>query len=121
MINLIRKFSAFAVTGTFSVILAACYGTPMDMQSQKRITVFDPENQPIEGLELSLKLRGETKSVSKSDTNGDIYLHLTPGDTVSNFEITISDIDGEANGGEFATKILQLNEQRELQVTLERK
>ncbi|HAN79050.1 MAG TPA: hypothetical protein DCQ31_15410 [Bacteroidales bacterium] len=121
MIHIIRKYSAFVLSGTFSVILAACYGTPMDMQSQKRITVFDPENKPIEGLALTLKLHGETQFESKSDSNGDIYLNLNSDDSVSSYDVLIADIDGEANGGEFIPKELKLNEQRELQVTLERK
>ena len=106
---LTRLFALFGM----SLTCVACYGTPYmgyDPDFVVSGRVVDEEGQPIKDISAEMNV------VTRTDADGVFYLQ---GDTP---QITFRDTDGEANGGEFETRTINLTTSRDLgDITLERK
>ena len=94
---LTRLFALFGITLT----CVACYGTPYEefkpyFGASGR--VVDTEGEPIPGIEASV---GTNKVLTKAD--GHFYV-----DSYTYDKLTLIDIDGEENGGEFESKHIEL-------------
>jgi hypothetical protein len=100
----LKKTFFYLVTGTFTMILSSCYGggiaTPLD---QTTLKMQDSKGDSITGLECDLYTSGSTNIISEqfSDTNGTVVLNLSS--AISDYYVTISDVDGTSNFGEFQT------------------
>ena len=110
---LTKLFALFGMTLT----CVACYGTPYDeyrpyFRASGR--VVDEAGNPIPGIEASLGANH-----AQSNDNGRFYVENLDYDL-----LTLTDIDGEENGGEFESKEIELRYQGQNDrgvVTLERK
>lgn len=78
------------------------YGTPyIDYNVRGKVT--DKEGNPIKGIEVNDKANKIT-----STTGGDGSYELSGEEWSRNVTLTFTDIDGPENGGEFATKIIDI-------------
>ena len=94
---LTRLFALFGITLT----CVACYGTPYEefrpyFGASGR--VVDEEGEPILGIEASV---GNNKVLTKAD--GHFYV-----ESFDYSKLTLIDIDGEENGGDFERKDIEL-------------
>ncbi len=106
-----KKILYFLVTGSTSVFIAACYGMPVGFGSLGTWTIRteDGENQPIEGLEVTvLQFVGNSPTADtldrrETDSTGTALFNLTTYDQDASHihQALIRDIDGDANGGTF--------------------
>lgn len=95
---LTRLFALFGMTLT----CVACYGTPYDEYHPEWSVsgrVVDISDGPIEGIKVSSRGHFTT-----SESDGRFWLHGNGN------EIYFEDVDGEANGGEFESHMIDLNE-----------
>lgn len=96
-------FRLFALCG-MTLTCVACYGTGYDEYHAEfgaSGRVVDPENNPIEGIEVSFS----NKRVRTTE-DGRFYIHARD---INANTLILSDVDGEANGGEFADKYITLH------------
>ena len=108
MLKFIKRYLAFIITGSFSFILAACYGAPMEIGRYSTIVASDGDGNPIEGLKVTLTLDGENKNSQYTNIDGVVDLeNLFLNDSI-NYIVKLDDIDGEKNGV-FQTKELPLD------------
>ena len=94
---LTRIFALFGITLT----CVACYGTPYEefrpyFGASGR--VVDTEGEPIPGIEASV---GNNKVLTKAD--GHFYV-----ESFDYSKLTLIDIDGEENGGDFERRDIEL-------------
>jgi len=109
MILKFKKQITLLFAGSFSMVLAACYGMPVDMEYQKKIRTVNERNEAIPGLQVQLTNNGERIFEDITDENGDIYYSdLKEEGTDNNYKVIINDIDGEENGGFFETKVIDI-------------
>lgn len=104
-------------TGTITLFLAACYGV---MMQWKRITVRSPENTAIQGIRVTLA-DGATRlgrALTDEAGNADFDPALGGADAT---KAVVEDVDGTANGGEFATREIALDGDTVYTVVLTRK
>ena len=95
---LVRLFALFGMTLT----CVACYGvmyTEFNPEFGASGRVVDDAGAPIEGIEA--RCGG---SVTTTDANGRFYVRS------KSPYIVLTDVDGEANGGEFEEKTVTFNE-----------
>ena len=107
MLQFIRKASALIVTGTVSIVLAACYGTPMGIEGYKRVLVTNEDNEPIEGLELKL-MKDSTLETVMTNSGGESEFYGVYESETEDYSVEITDIDGEENGGLFDKKMVDI-------------
>ncbi len=118
-----RKFSLLALLLSFlglgggcEVIEPVMYGSPYANYSVKG-TVTDENGNPIKDLEVRLygvtTYEGKEYSIPnhlepvKTDQQGTYYLEMSYGSYYDKLQINVKDIDGAANGGEFASDSLR--------------
>ncbi len=103
MSNFITKNLKWIFTSSFAFVLAACYGTPVEMQKDVSILTVNEKNEPIPGLKVTLSNNGSIVSSEITNSSGELfYSSLNEGGT-NNFKIVIEDTDGEQNLGKFKT------------------
>ena len=119
MLQFIRKASALIITGTVSMVLAACYGTPMDIEGYKWVQVTNEDNEPIEGLELKL-MKDSTLETVKTNADGVSEFYGVYESETEDYSIEITDIDGEENGGLFENKTVDITQATDYSVKLKK-
>jgi len=88
------------ITGSFSLLIVACYGAPIDYSGRDiDVRAKDKNNQGIEGLELSAYLGGTLKQKTTTDSNGIAVITNT---TNSQYTLITKDVDGTNNGGPYS-------------------
>ena len=120
MKNFIKKPLNYLLTGSFSIVFAACYGAPMDLENPKIIKATDSNANPIPGLKVSLFENQLTIDEGFTNEEGYIEFYVAQKDQY-NYKATIEDIDGEDNGGEFLSKDVNVTENSFVEVVLEKK
>jgi hypothetical protein len=108
-IKILKYFVAFLAVGTTSLILAACYGVPVNLKYIQATARDKANDLPIEGLRLEL-IRSDGNVVQEIWTNSE-------GRAVVNLDTTLLkdpesaplairaiDEDGTDNGGPYAEK-----------------
>ncbi len=106
-----KKLLAFLATGSMSVILAACYGVPIEDSHYKQISTFDNAGVPIPGLSVSEYNANGLVSTHTTSSNGYVALD---GYVINQSYVKIEDTDGDANGGDFQTKEVQLLSEQDI-------
>ena len=118
-----RKFCFFALLlsilglgGGCEVIEPVMYGSPYAHYSVKG-TVTDEKGSPIKDLEVRLygvtTYEGQEYAIPnhlepvKTDQQGTYHLEMSYGSYYDKLQINVEDIDGAANGGEFASDSLR--------------
>jgi len=93
----IKKIFTFLITGSFTLILAACYGAPVEYGYTKTIKGTDENDKPIEGLKLTLLKNDEIVESKISDNTGTVDFFDVKNNSYS-YKVKIEDIDNEQNG-----------------------
>ena len=120
MKNFIKKPLNYLLTGSFSVVFACCYGTPMDLENPKLIKATDDTNQPIQGLKVTVYENMLYINEGYTDQEGSIEFYIAQKDKYY-YKATIEDVDGEENGGEFINKDVNITDDSFVEVVLEKK
>jgi len=108
-VRIVCKMLLFVVTGTGTLVIAACYGVPVGIDNiVVWLRVHNSAGTPIEGLEVSLDCDGSTYE-QLTDASGDVEIYVPEYTDLGACVATITDIDGADNGGDFATQTVQLN------------
>jgi hypothetical protein len=108
MNHFFQKNLKWLFTGSFTMVLAACYGMPVDMQTNYDVLATDTLNQAIPGLKMTLFNNGNQVSEDISDTDGKVYYSRLKEDAANNYTVKIEDIDGTENGGSFAASEIDI-------------
>ena len=67
MLSIFKKPLAYILTGSFSFILAACYGAPVDY-TYKAVKTIDKTGNPLSNLKVELRNNGVTEENQESNT-----------------------------------------------------
>ena len=95
----IKKLFVFLTTGTMAVVLAACYGVPVDDMYQSLITAKDSSGEPINGLKVTLVTTANDSIPEFTNENGEAIIRYFQDEEAS--KLIVEDVDGADNGGEF--------------------
>ncbi|HAP44062.1 MAG: hypothetical protein A2087_09380 [Spirochaetes bacterium GWD1_61_31] len=99
----IKKALFFLALGSLSLILAACYGPPIDVRAtwlgRRIVRLLDGSNRPIAGLVVESV--DQARHLGQTDANGEILLDTELNMPVDGTFLAL-DVDGPANGGDFA-------------------
>lgn len=111
MILKFKKQIALLFAGSLSMVMAACYGMPVDMQYHKTVKTVNDLNEAIPGLQVQLTNNGERILEDVTDEYGDVnYSDLIETETENDYKVIINDIDGEENGGLYETQVIDLDD-----------
>jgi len=118
-----RKFSdtlKYLLTGSFSVVFAACYGTPVSLETPKVIKASDKNSEPIKGLKVTVYENSSNIGNGFTDDEGIFEIPIEQIDK-NTYKVSIEDIDGIENGGEFLSKEADITESSFIELTLDKK
>lgn len=114
IINKIKNFLWLIAAGSLSVLLAACYGVTAEMQKIKTVRATDNSGNPIPNLQLSLSYNSELVETTRTDSTGVGGFEFYSDEKLDNYTVTVEDVDGEENLGEFSSQTLSLQETTDL-------
>jgi len=120
MKNFIKKPLNYLLTGSFSVVFAACYGAPVELENPKLIKTTDNTNLPIQGLKVTVFENRLAINEAYTDQDGSVEFYVAQKDNYY-YKVTIEDIDGEDNGGEFVSTDANITESSFVEVVLDKK
>jgi len=112
MIHKFKKQISFIFAGSFSLVFAACYGMPVDMEYQKSIRTVNKNNEAIPGLQVQLTNNDKVILSDISNENGDVYYSdLNEDEGIeNNYKVIITDIDSTENGGPYSGTIIDITD-----------
>jgi len=119
MLELFKKPFTYLLTGSFSIVFAACYGAPLDLQNPKLIKAKDDNNQPIKGLKVTLFENRQPISEQFTNEQGAVEIYFTQKEKCT-YSAKIEDIDGADNLGEFNTTDVNLNNESLIELNLQK-
>ncbi|MCK5687831.1 hypothetical protein KAI87_01115 [Myxococcota bacterium] len=107
-----RRALLALASGSTSVILAACYGAPVDYDYDRQVIIntTTESGQPIEGLQVQIDCATGGTDSALTDYSGEAYVYVPEGTDLASCSVTVTDIDGPENGGEFTEETLTLND-----------
>ncbi|MCF6366951.1 MAG: radical SAM-associated putative lipoprotein [Bacteroidales bacterium] len=108
MILKFKKQITLLFAGSFSMVLAACYGMPVDMEYQKTVRTVNEKNEAIPGLQVQLTNNGNRILEEVTGADGTINYSDLSENFENDYKVIINDIDGEENGGFFETKVVDI-------------
>lgn len=120
----LQRFLRLAITGSTTLILAACYGTPMDQRDlydlkEKKLTTKDSVGNPIPGLQVQLYENQNPRAQKQTDDAGMVlFIYQDEG---AQYHFKVEDTDGPANGGEFQSQEVLVGDAEDYTVTLSEK
>ena len=120
MHNILKKPLNYILTGSFSIVFAACYGAPIELENPKTVNVKNNSNQAIAGLKVQLFENRNPIDELYTDENGSVEFYHTQR-TDYHYSAVIEDIDGDENGGEFETQEIDVTEENLIDVVLQEK
>jgi hypothetical protein len=114
-----RKHLALLFAGSFSVVLAACYGIPVDMKNEVSIKAVTNQNEAIPGLKITMSNNGEHVYDELTNESGFVYYPDITENADNDYQFVIEDVDGELNGGLYLKQVVDITEnQKEYTVTM---
>jgi hypothetical protein len=119
MISLLKKPFTYLLTGSFSIVFAACYGAPLDLENPKLIKAKDDSNQPIPGLKVTLFENNNPINEQYTNEQGTIELFFEQ-KVNYDYSAKIEDVDGTNNLGEFNTATVNLNKESLIEHNMQR-
>lgn len=119
MKNYLKKMLAYIATGSFTLILAACYGAPVEMEYQKTIRAIDENENPIPGLEVKLLNDVQIIETVQTDEYGYVDFNNVNSNNAS-FKVEIKDVDAEENLGVFKDTVFDLNSQNYYEIKMKK-
>ena len=100
----IKSFLRWIVTGSFGLVIAACYGIPADYYTASiNVNAKDQSSKPIADLKVTLSADAAIYRSQQTDTNGNCRISVNQMINEP-YTLTIEDTDGTNNGGLFKTK-----------------
>jgi len=111
------------ILSTGSFVIASCkmdYGMPVDIDYFKAVKVQTEDNQPIEGLSVSLLDNNDTLFMNTTNSEGVVEMEYEFNEYDS-YYVIIEDTDSEDNLGDFETKTAKLTEPDTTIVTIQKK
>lgn len=120
MDQFIKKYLSYLLTGSFSVVFAACYGPPMDLENPKHINAKDNNNQAIPGLKVTVFENRKQINELYTNESGEAEFYLAQKDKYV-YRAVIEDVDGIENLGEFQSTEVNLTEESLFELKLEKK
>ena len=120
MLNILKKPLNYILTGSFSVIFAACYGAPVELENPKTVNAVNSSNQAIEGLKVQLFENRNPIDELYTDENGSVEFYHTQRDGY-HYSALIEDVDEDENEGEFETQEIDITEENIVDVVLKEK
>ena len=120
----LKKPIYWLITGSFTLIIAACYGPPIGSNNpnSKKLKVTDEQNQPIKDIVIALNqvytntgtnsqpvVATNLDNIKFTDSNGNAELTLPTYTGFGQYFIKISDIDGVSNRGDFLSTNLYVS------------
>ena len=103
MIRKFKKQLSLLFAGSFSMVLAACYGVPVDIDDQITVHTVNEVNEAIPGLKVTLTNNGERVYEDYTDESGNVYYSYLEENESNDYKLKIEDVDGEENGGIYKT------------------
>jgi len=119
MFGILKKPFTYLLTGSFSVVFAACYGAPLELENPKLIKAKDDNNQPIEGLKVTLFENRNQIGEQFTNKEGSVEFYYAPKEKY-NYSAIIEDIDGSENLGEFSPTTVDLNKESVFELQLKK-
>ena len=120
MLNILKKPLNYILTGSFSVIFAACYGVPVELENPKAVNAKNANDEAIAGLKVQLFENRNPIDELTTDENGSVEFYTTQRADY-HYSVVIEDIDGNENGGEFETQEIDVTEENLINVVLKEK
>lgn len=117
MLNFIKKSLSYLVTGSCSIVFAACYGPKVSLGDPKQINVKNSDNQAIQGLKVTLFENRKAIDERFTDKSGIVVFNFVQKENYS-YTATIQDVDGIENGA-FKTGYVDLSKDSFLEINLE--
>ncbi len=116
--RIFKKLLQFLITGSFSFIIAACYGAPVEYSGvQTKLRVVNKDGQPVKGLMINIG--GDFyPEYYYTDEKGEAVFYPMIDEMDVLYNPIIKDLDGEENLGCFAKTEAVLGEEAELEVVI---
>lgn len=105
-----RKHLALLFAGSFSMVLAACYGMPVDMQNEVSVKAVNEQNEAIPGLKVVMTNNGEHVYDELTNESGFVYYPGLTENEENDYQFMIEDIDGDQNGGTYLKQVVDVTE-----------
>jgi hypothetical protein len=115
----LKSLIVFITTGTMAVVLAACYGAPVNEMYHKLVKARDASGEPINGLKVTMVVQQQDSLTEYTDSTGSAQFTLYQDESPAKF--VLEDVDGELNGGEFLKKEVNDDTTEVIDVTMDRK
>ncbi len=96
MLKKLRSILHWIVTGSFTLLISACYGIPYDYSDITVTTVDDGNSLPIPDLQVTLHTNQIVIDSQTTDTSGRVFFPAEQNGL--GYEIIVDDIDGATNG-----------------------
>jgi hypothetical protein len=120
MLGFIKKWLNYILTGSFTLVFAACYGADMALENPKLINAKDNNENPIPGLKVTLLENRMQIDEKFTDENGSVEFYYTQ-NSKYNYKVAIEDVDGEENLGDFQSKEVDVTNESVFELKLEKK
>lgn len=103
----LKKSLSLLFAGSLSMVLAACYGAPVDMNNTIFLRTVNTENTPIPGLKVTLNQNNTEILTSYTDSSG-IVSYPDLNTSYLGYTVDIHDIDSSENLGVFKQKTIEI-------------
>lgn len=120
MKHLFSNSIKYLLTGSFSVVFAACYGAPVSLENPKSIKTTDKNSQPIQGLKVTVFQNNSTIGNGFTDNEGVFEISIEQMDQ-NTYKALIEDVDGIENGGDFESKEVDITDSGFKNIVLDKK
>jgi hypothetical protein len=118
MVSFIKRSFSWLITGSCSIVFAACYGPPVGLENPKQINAKNNENMAIPGLKVTLYENRKAIEEQFTDEKGTVEFYVSQKDKYQYLAI-IEDVDGNENLGLFKSKELDITNNSILDINLE--
>ena len=108
MIRKFKKQISLLFAGSFAMVLAACYGAPIDMKIDQRIITVNERNEAIRGLQVTLTNNGERIYEDLSNDSGYVFYSYLDENYDNDYRVIINDIDSTENGGTYQSQSVDI-------------
>ena len=120
MFDFLKKSLNYILTGSFTIVFAACYGSDMALKNPKLIKATDNNDNAIPGLKVTLFENNNQIDERYTDENGTTELYFSQnGD--ANYKAKIEDVDGTENLGDFISEEIDLSNDSFFELKLKNK
>jgi hypothetical protein len=118
MISFIKKSISYIVSGSCSIVFAACYGPPVNLENPKQINTKNSDSEAIPGLKVTLFENKISIDEQFTNNSGSAEFFVVQKENQT-YTAKIEDVDGIENLGEFKTKELDITSLSLVEVKLE--